>query len=503
MSAAHERPAGEKRFGLDGQLMYLRKAVFILFGCVLGARAHVAPLNILLFTADDLGYENVGCFGGKPGDVTPNIDRFASEGMRFERAHVTSAICMPSRVVLGTGLYPHSSGAIGPGFMHCREETPSVVDVFREAGYRTGVIGKLMHSSPKKSDGTKWDYAYDRERLGDGRDPELYYQRTRQFLKGCQAKQLPFYLMVNSHDPHRPFHNPIRAMPSWATPSRLYRPDEVVVPGYLPDLPGVRAEYSWYLNSVRRLDDTFKRVMDALEESGEAKNTLVAFFSDNGSSFPFAKCNCYLMSTRTPLIVRWPGVVKPGSVNASDFVSGVDFLSTICAAAGVVPPEYQDGASFVPLLKGEKQAGRDWVFTQIDGKAGGENDMNPTPMRAVQNARYGYVFNPWSDGQRVYSNNNQGETFRAMLQAGHTDASVLERVNMFRMRAVEELYDLERDPDCLINLIDNPEYKEMAEALRAKARSQMARTGDPMLEVFDMRDDPTARRARLDQVYGQ
>ena len=96
-------------------------------------------------------------------------------------------------------------------------------------------------------------------------------------------------------------------------PSRVYKPEEVDVPGFRPDLPGVRAELATYLNSTRRLDDTFGKVMQALKESGEADNTLVLFITDNGIAVPFAKCNTWFHSSRSPLLVRWPGMIKPGT----------------------------------------------------------------------------------------------------------------------------------------------------------------------------------------------
>ena len=113
----------------------------------------------------------------------------------------------------------------------------------------------------------QWDFHFDQPQLGNGRSPELYYQRSKEFLADCKREGRPFYFMVNSHDPHRPYCNPERLIKGAAMPSRTYDPSEVTVPGFLPDLPGVRAELAQYLNSTRRLDDTFGKVMQALQES--------------------------------------------------------------------------------------------------------------------------------------------------------------------------------------------------------------------------------------------
>jgi N-sulfoglucosamine sulfohydrolase len=459
------------------------------------ASAKEKPLNVLLLTADDLHCESLGCFGGKIADLMPNLDRLAAEGMRFERAHVNVAICQPSRGVLATGRYGHNSGIMG--FVHTKRPIPTIMETLRKHGYLTGVLGKVDHSTPKAD--YKWDFVHDKGALGAGRDPEKYYAFCKEFFQKCRDEGKPFYFMVNSHDPHRVFHNPRKPLLGSAEPSRTYRPKDVPVPGFVPDLPGVRKELSFYLNSARRCDDTFGRVLEALRESGFEDNTIVMFLSDNGIAIPFAKCNTYLASTRTPWIVRWPKTVKPDSVDREHFISGIDFFPTILDSLGLPIPDGLDGKSFLPLLRGEKQDGRTRVFTQIDSKAGGA----AVPMRCVQNDHFGYIYNAWSDGTYWYRNNNEGQTMRAMNQAAKNgDEVIAERVRMFRYRAPEELYDLRNDPDCLNNLIDKPEYREQAQKLRGELREWMKETGDPLLPAFENRDSPAKVKAVLKKVYG-
>lgn len=451
--------------------------------------------NILLFTADDLHAESLGVYGGKPVGLTPNLDAFAAKSLLFNRAHVNTAICAPCRAVIATGRYSHRSGAMG--FMPAREDVPDIVTTLKGGGYLTGILGKVAHSTPKKS--MHWDYHFDQKDLGNGRDPEIYYQRSQTFFKRSKEEKKPFYFMVNSHDPHRPYCNPEKLTKGAAMPSRTYDPAEVEVPGFLPDLPGVRAELAHYLNSTRRLDDTFGRVMQALDEAGVADNTLVLFITDNGIAVPFAKCNAWFHSSRSPLLVRWPGIAKAGTRDDKNFVSVVDFFPTFMDVTGVKAPDGLDGRSFLPLIKGESQDNRGHVFTQIDSKAGGEY----VPMRCVQNANYGYIYNPFSDGEYWYRNNNEGKTMAAMNEAAKTDPAIAARIDLFRHRVPEEFYDLERDPDCLNNLIDNPQYSEAIKALQSKLVAQMKKTNDPMLEAFLNRDD----RKKVDEVmtatYGQ
>lgn len=458
------------------------------------ARAASGRLNVLLFTADDLHAESVGAFAGRPQGLTPHLDRFARQALRFDRAHVNAAICAPCRAIIATGLYSHRSGAIG--FVKANDGTPDVVTTLQQAGYRAGILGKYSHSTPVRS--MKWDYAFDQKQLGNGRDPNLYYQRSKKFFADCRAADKPFYFMVNSHDPHRPYCNPKRLLKGAAMPSRVYRPDEVAVPGFLPDLPGVRQELAHYLNSTRRLDDTFGKVMQALRESGFADSTLVVFLSDNGIAVPFAKCNVWFHASRTPLLVRWPGVTPAGRVDRKHFVSTVDLFPTFLEVTGVKGPRDLDGRSIVPLLRGKSQNDREYVFTQIDKKAGGD----PVPMRCVQNAQFGYIYNPFSDGKHRYRNNNEGLCMRAMQQAASSDPKIAARVRLFRFRVPEEFYDLAKDPDCLHNLIDRPEHQTQIAAFRQRLRQWMEATGDPMRAAFKNRDKREVVDAVMLKTYG-
>lgn len=451
--------------------------------------------NVLLFTADDMHAESMQTYGSKVKDLTPNLDRFAETAMVFNRAHVNAAICAPSRAVIATGLYSHNSGAMG--FMHTRPGVPDIVTTLQKAGYLAGILGKVGHSTPVP--GMEWDYHFDQKDLGNGRSPTIYYERSKVFLKRCKSEGKPFYFMVNSHDPHRPYCNPQKLTRGAEMPSKTYEPQDVEVPGFVPDLPGVRAELAMYQNSTRRLDDTFDKVMQALDESGFADNTLVVFMSDNGIAIPFAKCNAWFHSTRTPMLVRLPGLVEPGTRDDTHFVSGVDLMPTFLELTGVQGPEKLDGQSMLPLLKGAQQDGRDVVFTQIDSKAGGD----AVPMRCVQNARFGYIYNPFSDGKHWYRNNNEGKTMAAMNAAAKTDQQIAERVQLFRYRVPEEFYDLENDPDCLVNLLDSPEHETHVEDMRKNLEAWMVDTGDPMLEAFRNRQDRAVVDAVVEKTYGK
>jgi N-sulfoglucosamine sulfohydrolase len=432
-------------------------------------------MNVILFTADDLDRNSLGCYGSQVPDISPNIDRFAAEGRIFDRAYVNASISAPSRAIMATGLYGHNSGAMG--FMKMKEgdANPLLMEILRENGYKVGVLSKVSHSTPKST--FRWDYTIQNSDLGNGRSPSLYYKYLKAFFEECASSGDPFYLMVNSDDPHSPFRNNSEA------PSRFYSTEEVQIPDFVPDLPLVREELSYYFNSVKRLDDTFGKVMLALEEVGLKDNTLVIFISDNGIAIPFAKSNVYYASNRTPWIVRWPGIVKPGTHDRYNYISGVELMPTILEALNITRPSGLDGESHLDLYINGGQRATKTIFTQIDNKISG----GPTPMRSVQNADFVYIYNAWSDGERVYVNNNEGLTMKAMEAAARDDDEIAGRVKLFRLRVPEEYYDLTTDAGCIKNLIADPAYAKKIRRAEKEMRRHMKNSHDPLLKLYDNR----------------
>jgi len=130
--------------------------VFPFFFAIKVCSQNKKPLNILLFTADDLDKNSLGCYGSKVEDITPNIDQLAAEGIMFNHAYVNNSICSPSRCILATGLYGHNSGIMGFMKMSSECETPLIMEVMREHGYQVGVLSKVDHSTPKES--FDWDF---------------------------------------------------------------------------------------------------------------------------------------------------------------------------------------------------------------------------------------------------------------------------------------------------------------------------------------------------------
>ena len=448
--------------------------------------------NILFITADDMNCDSVGVFGAEVPGITPSLDALAGEGVRFMHAHVQVANCVPSRNVMQTGRYPHSSGV--EGFYKLKPEFPILPDLLKENGYFVGIKNKVSHSTPYHP--YPWDLTVQRSaEKGAARSPASFHSFVKQGAQLSEEAGKPFYLVANITDPHKPFYGEEKSKRvgfDRYPPSKTYSAEEIPVPGFLPDRPEVRLELKRYYDCVRRADDCVREALRTLEESGQAENTVVMFLSDHGMPLPFAKTNVYHHSTRTPWIVRWPGTVKPGAVDSQHMISAVDFMPTVLESAGISAPQGLEGRSFVPLLRGETQDGRDYVIKEYNENAGGARH----PMRSVETRKYGYIFNPWSNGERRFRTATQGTTtYKLMQKLAEKDEAIAARLRHFDHRTVEELYDYENDPDALHNLIDDPQHAAEADRLRTILEAWMVKTGDPCLEVFRRRGELEFREA--------
>ncbi len=414
--------------------------------------------NMLIITVDDMSADSLGAYGCSLEGTSRTIDDFAETALRFQLAHVPCGNCMPCRNALWSGRYPHSNGV--EGFYQVRNaDYPVLCDLMQSAGYFTGIRGKVNHSTPYSP--YAWDINLDRAPDGTQRhikDPTSYGEATEQGITLAQESGQPFCLVINVSDPHKPFYSEMRQddeTPDPYVPTRVFTADEVPIPGFLFDDPIVREELALDHSSVRRADDCVREILHALDASGASESTIVVFLSDHGMPLPFAKTQLYHHSTHTPLMVRWPGVTGAGTIDEQHMIAGVDILPTLLDIAGVSHPDGLQGRSFEPLLHGETQSGRDMVFKEHTENAGRSRD----PMRAIQTREYLYIFNAWSNGERVMATATTGTaTYRRLRQLAMTDPDLAARNDLYRYRVVEELYDVVNDPDCLHNLTDDADH---------------------------------------------
>ncbi|MEQ8667802.1 MAG: sulfatase [Pirellulales bacterium] len=460
--------------------------------------------NLLIITVDDMNADSLGSYGCPLEGTSPSIDSFAKEAIRFKHAHVQVGNCMPGRNIMWSGMFSHANGV--EGFVQNQgADYPVLCDLAKDAGYFTGIRGKVSHSTPYTP--YAWDAVLDSSPQGKPwhlKDAQSYGTSTRQGIALAKAAGKPFCLLINISDPHKPFYAQAKQGQTFDdshVPSRVFSASEVPVPGFLPEDPVIRQELAHYYSSVRRADDCFAEVMKALEDSRQADNTLVMFLSDHGMPLPFAKTQLYHHSTRTPLMIRWPGVTEPGSTDENHMVSAIDFLPTLLDVIGHQhpQPERLHGRSFAPLLRGETQDDRDFVILQYNENAG----RNRHPMRGIQTREYLYLYNPWSNGKRKFATATTGTmTYRQMVKRATSEPEVAARLELFDHRVLEELYDVEHDPDCLVNRMDDSELHTTVQELRGQLAQALTEMGDPVAPLLTEIDDPQLREdyMRLEDV---
>ena len=271
----------------------------------------------------------------------------------------------------------------------------------------------------------------------------------------------------------------------------IVAPEEVPVPGFLFDDAVVRQELALYYSSVSRADDCVGEILKSLKKSGKEDETVVVFLSDHGMPLPFAKTQLYHHSTHTPLAIRWPGATKPDTIDKQHMVSAVDLTPTILEIVGADSPKL-DGRSFASVLRGKSQENREYVVKEYNENSGRSRD----PIRAVQTKKYLYLANAWSNGTRVFATATTGtKTYRRMAALAETDVYIAQRLAMYKHRVPEEFYDVEKDPDCLKNLIESPEHQKIIQQQRERLLQWMKQTDDHMLECFENFDDAKARES--------
>jgi N-sulfoglucosamine sulfohydrolase len=480
----------------------IRALLCLLSSFALLHSSFAAKPNLLIITTDDMSCDSVGVYGSKLKDSTPNMDKLAAQSLRFNYAHTVVGNCMPSRNVMWSGKYPHNNRIEGFNQIPKAEKNyPVLGDLMKDAGYFTGIRHKVSHSTPYSP--FPWDIVIGDEKHDDAKNPESWGKAATTGIEAAKKAEKPFCLMLNIADPHKPFYAEGKkgeTIPDKNMPSRVFTPEEVPVPGFLPDDPIVRNELSHYYSSVRRADDGVGAILAALRASGEDENTIIVFLSDHGMPLPFAKTQLYHHSTRTPLIIRWPGVTKPGSVDDEHMISTVDLLPTILDVLQIASPGGFDGTSFAAVLKGGKQPERTMIFKEHNENAGGQN----TPMRAVQTKDFVYIFSPWSNGTRVMSGATNGtSTCRQMRVLAKTNEQIAARIGLFDHRVPEEVYEVRYDPDALTNLIAKPENATQVADLEKAMEDWMVKTKDPLLEVFRHRDDVAVREKLMQQLEGK
>ncbi len=452
--------------------------ISVLFLCAGAALAKERP-NVLLIVSEDNGPE-LGCYGD-PYARTPNLDRLASDGVRFERAFVPYSVCSPSRAAFLTGLYPHQNGQIGLAthkFAMYDEHTPNVVTRLQPIGYHTGLIGKL-HVNPESA------FPFDfREIPGANFNRKKtvvdYADAASRFFE--EAGDKPFFLSVNYPDAHLPFLRQANGHPAEPQSAEDVKPMSWVG----VDSPRIREQVANYYNCLARLDEGVGLLLERLEKAGHAEDTIVFYFGDHGAQFPRGKNTVYEGGLHVPLLVRWPGVAKAGSVR-KELVSTIDILPTILDAAGLEgAADKLPGWNLRPLLAGETPAEwREYTFGLVTGAF----PRACYVQESIRDDRYKLISNPRPGTDNLISRTYLDPESQHFVVSGarpEEQAAAPEHVqaalNRWRKPARFELYDLQNDPDQWHDLIDDPRYADVRTRLIDALVKWQKETRDPFLD---------------------
>jgi len=402
--------------------------------------------NIVFLFSDDHSRPDLGCYGNTA-IRTPILDALAAGGLRFDRAYVTSPQCSPSRASILTGRTPH---AVGASRLHVNapEGTPSVPRLLKEAGYFTGALRKVHQGHIQK----EFDY------YGNHHAPLGAFFEAR-------PKDRPFFLWFGSTDPHRDYE------PGAVDPP--HDPASLQVPDFLADTPETRADLALYYDEIGRFDRECGEIIALLEREGVRNNTLIVMAGDNGMPFPRAKATLYEPGINVPLIAQWPGVIEGGRSTAA-LVTLMDLARTWLDAGQAAIPAAMEGASLLPLLRGEKAQVHEMVFSERNWHD------NWDPVRCVVDARYKLIQNYRLDVGCIPSldllRSPSFQSIRELAEKDLLDGPL--RWYHATTRPQVELYDLEADPGEWNNLAGAPEHRDRVEAMQKALGQWMNATND-------------------------
>jgi N-sulfoglucosamine sulfohydrolase len=437
--------------------------------------------NVLWLTSEDNSAEWLGCYGN-PLAKTPNIDQLATEGFLYTHVFANIPVCSPTRGAWITGVHALSLG-IQP--MRSRNEIPHdripyYPDLLKARGYYTG-------------NSTKTDF-----NIG-GRDDKDCWDNPGKVDWNALPDNQPFFQVVNTTSSHE-------SRAQGDVENTRCNPDDVILPEYHPDVPDMRKNYAKYYDAIENMDEDIGASLAMLEELGLAENTIVIHNSDHGGVMPRSKRFLFNNSIHCPLIIRipemykhlWPAE-KPGTT-VDRIVGFIDMPKTWMSLTGAEIPDHMHGTIFLgPNLEPENEFS--FGFSERQGDAVDDS-------RSVRGKRYYYIkrympYVAWGQHASYTWKMKATQAWEAHHEAGLTDEIT---GRFFGVKpSSEELYDTETDPDNIHNLIDDPQYAEIADRMRNALREwqleihdsgllpeedRFQRSADNGVMIYDMVRDP-------------
>ena len=417
------------------------------------------PINILWISLEDTS-PRFGCYGDAIAR-TPHIDRLAAEGCRFPNAFATAGVCAPSRSAIITGMYAVSIGSHHMRTAHTHAATPELPtpyeavpphfvkafpEYLRAAGYYCTNNHKTDYQFAPPL--TAWDEC----------DPGAHWRHRR--------PGQPFFAVFNPTLTHE------SGMWPKEGESIETNPDEVTLPPYLPDTPITRLALARHYDNIARSDTIVGKLLDQLDEDGLTDSTLVVLWSDHGEGLPRGKRWLYDAGIRIPMIVRWPGQLKPGS-QRDQLVSLLDLGPTMLSVAGLPIPAHMQGRAFLGDQRGDP---RRYVYATRD-----RFDEAYDMVRAVRNRRFKYIcnFRPEQPYLLWIPYRNRHPVMQEIWRLhGEGKLEGPQQLLLQNQRPVEELYDTETDPFEMDNLARDPSHRAELEEMRRVLRRWQQKVKD-------------------------
>lgn len=416
------------------------------------------PPNIVFIIADDIGYNDFGCYGNNV--KTPNIDRIASQGMIFANFFLTASSCSPSRASIISGRYPHNTGA-AELHMPLPANIVTFPEILKNAGYFTAASGKWHLGEAAK----KGFYKVDDNNKNIGVGGASSWQNT---IRECPADK-PFFLWLAAKDAHRP----------WESNDFAGYNDvkSITIPPYYEDSPVTKEDMANYYDEITRFDHYVGIVEKELKNKGVLDNTIIVITSDNGAPFPRAKTRLYDSGLQSPLIIFGNRYVKQGAI-CNMLVSAIDIAPTLLAFAGIRPEDNFQGKIFLKLFQNPAKQFRNYVF--------GEHNWHDYKAfeRSVRTKDFLYIINRLphlsNAGAADVVESNAYQELRNLNAAGKLRPS--QQDPFVAHRLPEELFDCKTDPFQLKNLALEPGRKKQLKKMRAVMKKWEKQTEDEFYE---------------------
>lgn len=408
------------------------------------AEAPKSKINILYIHSHDSGRY----FKPYGHDVpTPNLSRLAREGVLFRQTHTAAPTCSPSRAALLTGLCPHQNGMLGLAHLgwSLNDYSQVMIHTLGQHGYRSVLAGLQHIAADPKRIGYDEILPHASTHAADVAPAAARFLRSR--------PQQPFFLDVGFFETHRDY------------PAPVDNPAYIQPPAPMPDTPETRRDMAGFHASARHLDRGVGMVLEALETAGLAENTLVISTTDHGIAFPEMKCGLRDAGTAISMILRGPGGLSGGQV-CDALLSNIDVFPTICEYLGIPQPNWLEGKSFLPVLKGEKSEVHEEIFSEVTYHASYE------PKRSVRTKRWKYIRHFDGRATSVLPNCDDGASKDLWIASGWKQTPVTPQ---------EELYDLVFDPLEHNNLAGYERNRTQLKDLRTRLDAWMKKTNDPLL----------------------